>query len=181
MLASTLLYFFVPLLAVVFLYTRWDIFSKYISLHFVHVGLNDLQITNHSSSYSTLYCLFPSSHFSGSDWLCSETKCKDVPWPAPEEGSVKRRGDLLGQCHPRVGCELWRSMSKGDVTLFGNVTLNVEMIVHKDSMIESVRASLFWNIISLLLWVIFAYCLFLNIFLPLNLWSIHILTSTISC
>ena len=42
-------------------------------------------------------------------------------------------------------------MSKGDVTLFGNVTLNVEMIVHKDSMIESVRASLFWNIISLLL------------------------------
>ena len=35
--------------------------------------------------------------------------------------------------------------------LFGNVTLNVEMIVHKDSMIESVRASLFWNIISLLL------------------------------
>ena len=34
-------------------------------------------------------------------------------------------------------------MSKGDVTLFGNVTLNVEMIVHKDSMIESVRASLF--------------------------------------
>ena len=29
------------------------------------------------------------------------------------------------------------------MTLFGNVTLNVEMIAYKDSMIESVRASLF--------------------------------------
>ena len=38
-------------------------------------------------------------------------------------------------------------MSKGDVTLFGNVTLNVEMIAYKDAMIESVRASLFWNMI----------------------------------
>ena len=118
-------------------------FQNTFPLHFLHDGLKDLQITNHSSSYSTLHSLFPSSHFSGSDWLCSETKCKDVPSPAPEEGSAKRRGDLLGQCHPSVGCELWRSMSKGDVALFGNVTLNVEMIAYKDAMIESVRASLF--------------------------------------
>ena len=86
-------------------------FQNTFSLHFLHDGLKDLQITNHSSSsYSILYSLLPSSHFSGSDWLCSETKCKDVPLPAPEEGSVRRRGDLLKQCHPRVedgsGCEL---------------------------------------------------------------------------
>ena len=123
-------------------------FQNIFSLHFLHDGLKDLQITNHSSSsYSILYSLLPSSHFSGSDWLCSETKCKDVPWPAPEEGSVRRRGDLLGQCHPRVvdgrGCEFWRSMWRGDVALFGNV----EMIAYKDAMIESVRASLFWNMI----------------------------------
>ena len=43
------------------------------------------------------------------------------------------------------------NVKRGDVTLFGNVTLNVEMIAYKDAMIESVRASLFWNIISLLL------------------------------
>ena len=124
-------------------------FQNIFSLHFLHDGLNDLQITNHSSSsYSILYSLLPSSHFSGSDWLCSETKCKDVPWPAPEEGSVRRRGDLPKQCHPRVedgsGCELWRPMSREEMWLSSAMSCsNVEMIAYKDAMIESVSASLF--------------------------------------
>ena len=72
MLASTLLYFFLPLLAVVFLYTRF---------YGPHPHL-DADPHHH---------LDPGP---GSDWLCKGTKCNDVQLPAAEGASVTLKGDF---------------------------------------------------------------------------------------